>query len=45
MFERPVGSNMPKVEINDPLEAHRQQMLKYTDEIMHNLVAYLVTLK
>ena len=44
-IERPIGSNMPKVEISDPLEAHRQQMLKYTDEIMHNLVAYLVTLK
>ena len=44
-IERPIGSDMPKVEINDPLEAHRQQMLKYTDEIMHNLVAYLVTLK
>jgi cytochrome c oxidase cbb3-type subunit 3 len=36
---------MPKVEISDPLEAHRQLMLKYTDEAMHNLVAYLVTLK
>ena len=44
-FERPIGSDMPKVEINDPLEAHRQLMLKYTDEAMHNLVAYLVTLK
>ena len=44
-IERPIGSDMPKVEINDPLEAHRQLMLKYTDEAMHNLVAYLVTLK
>lgn len=44
-IERPIGSNTPNVEISDPLEAHRQQMLKYTDEIMHNLVAYLVTLK
>ena len=35
----------PKVEISDPLEAHRQQMLVYTDQIMHDLVAYLVTLK
>lgn len=38
-------NDVPKVEIADPLEAHRQQMLKYTDEIMHNLTAYLVTLK
>jgi len=43
--ERPIGSDFPKVEIDDPLEAHRQLMLKYTDEAMHNLVAYLVTLK
>jgi hypothetical protein len=27
------------------MEAHRQQMLVYTDQIMHDLVAYLVTLK
>jgi len=42
-FDR--DNDVPKVEITDPLEAHRQQMLKYTDEIMHDLVAYLVTLK
>jgi mono/diheme cytochrome c family protein len=44
-IERPIGSDLPTVEISDPLEAHRQLMLKYTDEAMHNLVAYLVTLK
>jgi mono/diheme cytochrome c family protein len=38
-------NDIPKVEISDPLEAHRQQMLVYTDRIMHDLVAYLVTLK
>jgi len=38
-------NDVPKVEISDPLEAHRQQMLVYTDQIMHDLVAYLVTLK
>jgi len=42
-FDR--DNDSPKVEISDPLEAHRQQMLVYTDEIMHNLIAYLVTLK
>jgi hypothetical protein len=38
-------NEVPRVEISDPLEAHRQQMLVYTDQIMHDLVAYLVTLK
>ena len=38
-------NEVPKVEISDPLDAHRQQMLAYTDRIMHDLVAYLVTLK
>ena len=38
-------NDVPKVEISDPLEAHRQQMLVYTDQTMHDLVAYLVTLK
>lgn len=34
-----------KVEISDPLRAHRELLDRYTDEIMHNLTAYLVTLK
>jgi len=34
-----------KVEIHDPLEAHRDLMAKYTDADMHNLFAYLETLK
>lgn len=34
-----------KIEINDPLKAHRELLDKYTDEIMHDLTAYLVTLK
>jgi cytochrome c oxidase cbb3-type subunit III len=38
-------NDVPKVDISDPLEAHRQQMLLYTDHIMHDLVAYLVMLK
>ena len=38
-------NEVPKVEISDPLEPHRQQMLVYTDQMMHDLVAYLVTLK
>jgi cytochrome c oxidase cbb3-type subunit III len=34
-----------KVEIHDPLAAHAELIKKYTDADMHNLLAYLVTLK
>jgi cytochrome c oxidase cbb3-type subunit III len=34
-----------KVEIRDPLAAHAELLKKYTDADMHNLLAYLVTLK
>lgn len=34
-----------KVELHDPLAAHRELMEKYTDKDMHNLFAYLETLK
>ena len=34
-----------KVEIHDPLAAHRDLMEKYTDADIHNLFAYLETLK
>jgi cytochrome c oxidase cbb3-type subunit 3 len=34
-----------KAEIKDPLEAHRELMSKYTDADVHNLFAYLETLK
>jgi cytochrome c oxidase cbb3-type subunit 3 len=34
-----------KVEIHDPLEAHRELTTKYTDADIHNLFAYLETLK
>ncbi|MEO7141939.1 MAG: cytochrome c, partial [Bryobacteraceae bacterium] len=34
-----------KVEVEDPLAAHRELLAKYTDADMHNLLAYLVTLK
>jgi cytochrome c oxidase cbb3-type subunit III len=34
-----------KVEIEDRLAGHRQLLPKYTDADMHNLTAYLVTLK
>ena len=34
-----------KYTIDDPLKAHADQLPKYTDEDIHNLVAYLQTLK
>ena len=34
-----------KVEVRDPLAAHAELLKKYTDADMHNLLAYLVTLK
>jgi cytochrome c oxidase cbb3-type subunit III len=34
-----------KVEIHDPLAAHAELLKKYSDADMHNLLAYLVTLK
>ena len=35
----------PKVEISDPLEAHRALLHEYTDKDIHDVTAYLVTLK
>jgi len=35
----------PLVETHDPLQAHLDMLRKYTDADMHNLTAYLVTLK
>lgn len=34
-----------KFTVDDPLEAHAAQLSKYTDEDMHNVLAYLQTLK
>ncbi|MGH9385423.1 MAG: c-type cytochrome [Vicinamibacterales bacterium] len=36
---------VPKVDINDPLEPHRRLVLELTDRDMHNVTAYLATLK
>ncbi len=35
----------PRVEVKDPLQAHLDMLMKYTDKDMHDLTAYLVTLK
>lgn len=41
----PRDNDVPRVEVTDPLQAHLDMLLKYTDANMHNLTAYLVTLK
>lgn len=41
---RRVGAN-PKVEITDPLDGHKKLWVKLTDKDMHDVTAYLVTLK
>ena len=38
-------NEVPKVEITDPYQAHMDNFLKITDKQMHDLTAYLVTLK
>lgn len=35
----------PKVEIHDPLQPHKDLLPKYTDKDIHDLTAYLVTVK
>lgn len=37
--------DVPKVEIHDPLKPHKDLLPTYTDQDIHNLTAFLVTLK
>jgi cytochrome c oxidase cbb3-type subunit III len=37
--------DVPKVEVRDPMKAHRDMLAVYTDKAMHDVTAYLVTLK
>jgi cytochrome c oxidase cbb3-type subunit 3 len=37
--------NVPKVEVHDPMKGHRDLLSTYTDKDMHDVTAYLVTLK
>ena len=39
------NGNVPAIQITDPLEAHKKMLVKYTDKDMHDVTAYLVTLK
>jgi cytochrome c oxidase cbb3-type subunit III len=37
--------DVPKVDVRDPMKAHRDLLAEYTDQTMHDVTAYLVTLK
>jgi cytochrome c oxidase cbb3-type subunit 3 len=41
----PREGGVPKVEIHDPMQAHRDLLAVYTDKDVHDVTAYLVTLK
>jgi hypothetical protein len=41
----PRNGDAPKVDINDPLAAHKALLPVYTDKEIHDLTAYLATLK
>jgi cytochrome c oxidase cbb3-type subunit 3 len=36
---------VPAIEIHDPLDGHKKLLVKYTDSDIHDVTAYLVTLK
>jgi cytochrome c oxidase cbb3-type subunit 3 len=42
---RTEGPNAPKVDLRDPLKGHRDLLTTYSDADIHNITAYLVTLK
>ena len=35
----------PQVQVNDPLDGHEKLLVKYTNKDIHDVTAYLVTLK
>lgn len=37
--------DVPKIDLKDPLEGHKKLLLEYTDKDIHNVTAYLATLK
>ena len=39
------SGNVPKVQVTDPLQGHIDLLPKYKDADIHNLAAYLATLK
>ena len=53
LYDAPAGrirsflrnGDVPKVVLTDPLQAHMEQLPKWTDTEMHNMTAYLASLK
>ena len=43
--ERLRNGDTPRVVVTDPLQAHVDHMPKWTDAEMHNMTAYLASLK
>jgi cytochrome c oxidase cbb3-type subunit 3 len=39
------AGDVPKIAITDPLHAHRTLLAEYSDKDMHDVTAYLATLK
>ena len=39
------NGDVPKVVVTDPLQAHVDHLTKWTDTDMHNMTAYLASLK
>ena len=39
------NGDVPKVTVTDPLQAHLDHLTKWTDADMHNMTAYLASLK
>ena len=39
------NGDTPKVLVNDPLKPHLDMLTRWTDTDMHNMTAYLATLK
>ena len=44
-FARQGAQGARSVELNDPLQWHRQMLPQYTDQDVHDVTAYLATLK
>jgi cytochrome c oxidase cbb3-type subunit 3 len=44
-WHRSVSREAAQVDVDDPMTFHREQLARYTDSDMHNLLAYLETLK
>jgi cytochrome c oxidase cbb3-type subunit 3 len=37
--------DQPKIEVHNPMQGHIDLLPKYTDDQIHNITAYLATLK